>query len=90
MLDETFNFVISRSGSDEKSQRSLALLGTWISPYGRNGRKSVLSSLYIKGIYCFIQHLASSIQYLILFIPPFFKKINNPLQMFLRVCRGKG
>src|SRR4030042_1873015 len=35
----TFEFVISRSDSDEKSKRSLALLGTWISPRGRNDRK---------------------------------------------------
>jgi len=34
-------FVISRSGSDEKSERSLALLGTWISPCGRNDRERV-------------------------------------------------
>ena len=34
-----FKFVISRSDSDEKSKRSLALLGTWISPCGRNDRK---------------------------------------------------
>jgi hypothetical protein len=34
-----FEFVISRSGSDEKSERSLALLGTWISPCGRNDRQ---------------------------------------------------
>jgi len=32
-------FVISSSGSDEKSARSLALLGTWISPCGRNDIK---------------------------------------------------
>ena len=32
-------FVISRSGSDEKSEGSLALLGTWISPCGRNDIK---------------------------------------------------
>jgi len=36
------NFVISRRGSDEKSYRSLSLLGTWISPFGRNDRKSAL------------------------------------------------
>jgi glutamate N-acetyltransferase/amino-acid N-acetyltransferase len=34
----TFEYVISRSGNDEKSQRSLALFETWISPCGRNDR----------------------------------------------------
>jgi len=42
LRERALNFVISRSGSDEKSKRSLALLGTWISPCGRNDRKSIL------------------------------------------------
>jgi len=36
---EAIEFVISRSGSDEKSKRPLTLLGIWISPFGRNDRK---------------------------------------------------
>jgi hypothetical protein len=39
---ESFEFVISRNGSDEKSKRSLVLLEIWISPFGRNDSKSAL------------------------------------------------
>ena len=47
---EALEFVISRSGSDEKSQRSPALLKTWISPYGRNDKKIEMTEkrYYIK------------------------------------------
>jgi len=34
-------FVISRRDGDEKSEINLAMLTTWISPCGRNNRKSV-------------------------------------------------
>jgi hypothetical protein len=42
MTLEHTKVVISRSSNDEKSIRSLALLGTWISPYARNDKKFIL------------------------------------------------